>query len=70
MWVIVAVSLSFGDTPKVTLVPGPEYQSKSECIQAIRVKGNFDSQGGGLEFSFCVPKGSLEIGQQSGPEKQ
>ncbi len=64
MWVIVAVNLAFGDAPKLTLVPGPEFQTEADCVRATRVKGRFDSEagGGGLEFSFCVPKGSVQIG--------
>jgi hypothetical protein len=69
MWVIVAVSLGFGDTPNVKLVPGPEYPTEAACVRATRVRGRFDSEKGygGLEFSFCVPKGSLQIGQPSPP---
>lgn len=63
MWVIVAVSLGFGDATKVTLVTGPEFQTEAECVRATRVRGEFDSQGGGVKFSFCVPKGSLQIGE-------
>jgi hypothetical protein len=64
MWVIVAVSLGFGDTPNVRLVPGPEFETEAACVRATRVRGRFDSEKGygALEFSFCVPKGSLEIG--------
>jgi hypothetical protein len=65
MWVIVAVTLSFGGTTKMTVVQGREYDTKDECLQAVRVRGNFDSQAGGgdLDFSICVPKGSVELGQ-------
>jgi hypothetical protein len=66
MWVIVAMNLAvLGDAPKLTVLPGPEFQSEAECVRAVRVHGGFDSQGAGLEFSFCVPKGSLQIGQLS-----
>jgi hypothetical protein len=68
MWVIVAVSLGLGDTPVLRIVPGPEYQTEAACVQATRgVRGRFDSErgSGGLEFSFCVPKGTLEIGPAS-----
>jgi hypothetical protein len=69
MWVIVAVSLGFSDTPKLSVVPGPEFKTEAECVKATRVKGRFDSEkgGGGLEFSFCVPKGSVQIGQVPAP---
>jgi hypothetical protein len=65
MWVIVAMNLSFGDTPRVRLVPGPELETEAACVRATRVRGRFDSEKGhgGVEFSFCVPKGSLEIGK-------
>ena len=64
MWVIVAVTLSFGGTTKMTVVQGREYDTKDECLQDVRVRGNFDSQaGGGLDFSICVPKGSVQLGQ-------
>ena len=62
VWVIVAVTLALGDAPKVTVVPGPEYQTEADCVQATRVWGQFNSRGGGLEFSICVPKGSLQLG--------
>jgi hypothetical protein len=64
MWVIVAVSLGLSDTPKLSIVPGPEFKSEAECVKATRVKGRFDSEkaGGGLEFSLCVPKDSVQIG--------
>jgi hypothetical protein len=67
MWVIVAVSLGLGDTPKLAIVPGPEFKTEAECVQATRVKGHFDSDkgGGALEFSFCVPKDSVQIGKAS-----
>jgi len=66
MWVIVAMSLAFSDAPKLTVVPGPEFKTEAECIRAVKVRGGFDSQGGGLEFSVCVPKDSLSLGQQFG----
>jgi hypothetical protein len=71
MWVIVAVSLGFSDTPKLSIVPGPEFKTEAECVQATRVKGHFDSEngGGGLQFSFCVPKDSVQIGKPS-PDAQ
>ena len=70
MWVIVAMSLSLGDTPKLTVIPGPEFQTKDECIRATRARGSFDSQGGGVEFSFCVPKGAVQIGPPSIPDSE
>jgi hypothetical protein len=67
MWVIVAVSLGLGDTLKLAIVPGPEFKTEAECVHATRVKGHFDSDkgGGALEFSFCVPKDSVQIGKAS-----
>jgi hypothetical protein len=64
MWVIVAVNLAFGDAPKLAVVPGPEFQTEADCVRATRVQGGYDSQkgSGGLAFSFCVPKGSVQIG--------
>jgi hypothetical protein len=62
MWVIVAVSLAFSGSPKVTLVPGREFDTKADCLKATRLRANFDSERGDLGFSFCVPKGSLQIG--------
>jgi hypothetical protein len=69
MWVIVAVTLSFGGTTKMTVIQGREYDTKDECLQDVRVRGNFDSQagGGGLDFSICVPKGSLQLGPSPNP---
>ena len=63
MWVIVAMNLAFGDTPKVTVMPGPEYQTKDECIRAANVHADFNSEEGGVRFSFCVPKDSVQIGR-------
>jgi hypothetical protein len=68
MWVIVAVTLGFADTPKLTVVPGREFQTKAECLKSVRVKGNFDAQGGKLDFSICVPKDSVQIGQAPSSE--
>jgi hypothetical protein len=64
MWVIVAVTLGFTDQPKLQVMPGPEFKTEAECVQATHVRGHYDSQNGGgnLAFSFCVPKGSVEIG--------
>jgi hypothetical protein len=71
MWVIVAVTLGFADTPKLAVVSGREFQTKAECLKAVHVKGNFDAQGGNLDFSICVPKDSVQIGQgpSSAPNK-
>ena len=66
MWVIVAMNLAFSDGPKLSVVPGPEFKSEAECIRAVKVRGGLDSQGGGVEFSVCVPKDSIRIGPQSG----
>jgi hypothetical protein len=65
MWVIVAMSLAFGDGPKLTVVPGPEYQTEADCVRATHVHGDFDSRHGGVQFSFCVPKDSVQIGRAS-----
>jgi hypothetical protein len=72
VWVIVAVTLGFSDTPKLTLIPGPEFATEADCVRATHAKGQFDSEkgGGSLEFSFCVPKDSVQIGQPSGPDGQ
>jgi hypothetical protein len=69
MWVIVVVSLGLGDTPKLSIVPGPEFQTEDECVQATRVKADYDSQKGaaGLQFSFCMPKDSVQIGKPTEP---
>jgi hypothetical protein len=64
MWVIVAVTLAFADEPKLTVVPGAEFASEAECVKATRVQANFDGGRGGLNFSFCVPKDSVQIGNQ------
>ena len=63
MWVIIAMNLAFSDTPKLTVVPGPEFKTEAECVRAVKVRGGFDSQSGGVEFSVCVPKGSIQLGQ-------
>jgi hypothetical protein len=63
MWVIVAVTLGFADTPKLKVVPGPEFQTKDECLKAVQFKANFDAKGGNLDFAVCVPKDSVQIGQ-------
>ena len=65
MWVIVAMSLAFGNSPKVTVMPGPEYKTKSDCIRAAHVHADFNSEEGGVQFSFCVPKDSVQIGGPS-----
>jgi hypothetical protein len=68
MWVIVAVTLGLSGTPKLTLLPGPEFPTEADCVKATRVHANYDSQdaqGGSIAFSFCVPKGSVQIGQAS-----
>jgi hypothetical protein len=65
MWVIVAMSLAFGDGPKFTVMPGAEYKTKDDCIQAMHIHADFDSEQGGVQFSFCVPKDSVQIGRAS-----
>ena len=62
MWVIVAMSLAFGDSPKLTVMPGPEYQTKADCLKAVHVHADFEGDKGGVQFSFCVPKDSVQIG--------
>jgi hypothetical protein len=70
MWVIVAISLGVGgDTPKLKIVPGQEYRTEAECRQATQFHGSFDSNGGNLAFSVCVPKGSVQIGREAESEK-
>jgi hypothetical protein len=68
MWVIVAVTLGFADTPKLTVMPGREFRTKAECLEAVRVKADFDQKGGSLDFSICVPKDSVQIGQAPNPD--
>ncbi|MGP0088621.1 MAG: hypothetical protein ACLPKB_01470 [Xanthobacteraceae bacterium] len=68
MWVIVAMNLAFSDAPELTVVPGPEFKTEAECLRAVNVRGGFDSQGGEVKFSVCVPKGSVQLGQQSNPD--
>jgi hypothetical protein len=64
MWVIVAVSLGLsGDAPKLKIIPGPEYQTEAECTKAAHFHASFDSQGGGVEFSVCMPKDQVQIGR-------
>ncbi len=47
MWVIVAVSLAFSGNPKVTLVPGREFDTKAECLKAIRQRHSLIGGEGG-----------------------
>jgi hypothetical protein len=73
MWVIVAVTLGFGGEPKLSVVPGPEFQTEAACVRATRVHANFDSEHAErskVAFSFCVPKGSVQIGGQSGSDSE
>ena len=64
MWVIVAVSLALsGDTPKLKIIPGPEYQTEAECVKAVHFRASFDSEGGDVAFSVCMPKDSVQIGR-------
>jgi hypothetical protein len=65
MWVIVAMTIGFGGSPKLTVVPGPEFPTEEACVQATHVHGNFDSdhvERSRIAFSFCVPKDSVQIG--------
>jgi hypothetical protein len=62
MWVIVAMTLGLTGDPKMTVVSGAEYQTEAECVQATHVRANFDSDRRDIAFSFCVPKGSMQIG--------
>jgi len=61
MWVI----LAFGDSPKITVLPGPEYQTESDCVRAAHVHADFDSQRAGVPFSFCGPKDIVQFGRAS-----
>jgi hypothetical protein len=73
MWVIVAMTLSFGGEPKLSVVPGPEFPSEAACVRATRVRGNFDSERAErsrVGFSFCVPKGSVQIGGPAGADAE
>jgi len=63
MWIIVAVSLTLGDAPKLSVVPGAEYQTEAECARAVQVKAQFDTRGGGIDFGICMPKDSVQIGK-------
>jgi hypothetical protein len=65
MWMIVAMSLALGDSPKFTVVPGPEYQTESDCLRAAHVHADFNSQQGGVQLAFCVPKDAVQIGRSS-----
>jgi hypothetical protein len=33
MWVIVAVTLGFSGEPKLSVVPGPEFQTEAACVR-------------------------------------
>ncbi len=63
MWVIVAVNLAFGDRPKLTVLPGPEFQTKAECLDATELHADFNQQKGGIAFSVCLPKDSVQFGR-------
>ena len=72
MWVIVAVTLAFSGEPKLAIVPGAEFPTEAACVKATHVRGSFDSdhaEQGKLAFSFCVPKGSVQIGPAAEPDK-
>lgn len=62
MWVIVAVTLGLTGQPKLSIIPGPEYQTESECVQATHVRANFDSDRRDIAFSVCMPKDAVQIG--------
>ena len=62
MWVIVAVTLGLAGLPKLSIMPGPEYQTEAECVQATHVRANFDSERRNIAFSVCMPKDSVQIG--------
>jgi hypothetical protein len=70
MWVIVAVTLAFTGEPKLSIVPGSEFQTESECVRATRVRANFDSERRDVAFSFCMRKDSVQIGPPSESEKE
>ena len=73
MWVIVAMTIGFGGQPKLTVVPGPEFPTEQACVDATHVRGNFDSdhlERSRIAFSFCVPKGSVQIGAAASDEKK
>ncbi len=72
MWVIVAVTLAFSGEPKLAIVPGAEFPTEAACVEATHVRANFDSDHadqGKLAFSFCVPKGSVQLGPSAGANK-
>jgi hypothetical protein len=65
MWVIVAMTIGLGSDPRLAIVPGAEFSSKADCVRATHVRGNIDSdhaENSKIAFSFCVPKGSVQIG--------
>ena len=65
---IVAMTIGFGDAPNLTIVPGPEFPTEEACVRATHAHGNFDSdhvERSRVAFSFCVPKGSVQIGGQA-----
>jgi len=64
MWVIVVFSLAVsGDAPKLKILPGQEFATEAECVKAAHVHASLDSQGGGVEFTVCMPKDSIQIGR-------
>jgi hypothetical protein len=62
MWVIVAVTLGLTGQPKLSVIPGSEYQTEAECVQATHVRANFDADHRDIAFSVCMPKDSVQIG--------
>ena len=66
MWVIVAVTLGLTGQPKLSIIPGSEYQTEAECVRATHVRANFDSDRRDIAFSVCMPKDSVQIGPPAG----
>ena len=65
MWVIVAMTIGLGGDPRLTVVPGRDFPTKSACVSATHVRANIDSdhaENSKVAFSFCVPKDSVRIG--------
>jgi hypothetical protein len=66
--VIVAVTLGLAGQPKLSVIPGSEYQTESECVQATHVRANFDADRRDVAFSVCMPKDSVHIGRPGATE--
>ena len=70
MWVIVAMTIGLGGDPRLTAVPGAEFPTKDACVRATHVDANVNSdhaEHNKIAFSFCVPKGSVQIGAAAPP---